>query len=303
MPPRKRHHAAWNPSEGTARPSSSPLPPLPPHEGSRPRTTSQSSSHHLHSVNGDGLGITSSSSSPAAAAAGGRTGLSSNNNSNNGAIKNGTAHLYSVTEHSTSVSYTVTSASGPKSPPPTTTSTMSTTTPKLKRVSSSSPSLIKSTSAPYSVPSFTTPSPKLTSSTLPHSTTATSVAQAKTNRRTSTATTTATPTPEQETPPPTSSSSSTLNGTSTSTSKPPTSSTQITATEEIEEELTKKRFKNTLAARRSRAKKVMILEQERLRATELESANKALQIRVAVLEAEQKQWAVVKEAQALRIVR
>ncbi|KAF9099731.1 hypothetical protein BGX29_006966 [Mortierella sp. GBA35] len=67
--------------------------------------------------------------------------------------------------------------------------------------------------------------------------------------------------------------------------------------------LTKKRFKNTLAARRSRAKKVMILEQERLRATELESVNKSLLIRVAVLEAEQTQWLMLKEAQALRIAR
>ncbi|KAF9145678.1 hypothetical protein BGX30_007516 [Mortierella sp. GBA39] len=145
-----------------------------------------------------------------------------------------------MTEHSTSVSYTITSTSGAKLPPPSTE-----------------------------------------------------------RRRKSTTTTSATPTPEQETPPPTTSTISILNGVSTTN----TTGTPHMPTEEVEEELTKKRFKNTLAARRSRAKKVMILEQERLRATELESANKALQIRVAVLEAEQRQWQVVKEAQALRIVR
>ncbi|KAF9920609.1 hypothetical protein FBU30_009548 [Linnemannia zychae] len=95
--------------------------------------------------------------------------------------------------------------------------------------------------------------------------------------------------------------SSTSSSTTAPTPTPRT--TPLTPAEELEEELSKKRFKNTLAARRSRAKKVMILEQERLRVTELESVNKALQIRVAVLEAEQKQWLIVKETMGLRIAR
>ncbi|KAF9184457.1 hypothetical protein BGZ50_003662 [Haplosporangium sp. Z 11] len=69
------------------------------------------------------------------------------------------------------------------------------------------------------------------------------------------------------------------------------------------EELLKKRFKNTLAARRSRAKKVMILEQERTRAKELEQVNWTLQQRVAVLESEKEILRATNDSQRVRIAR
>ncbi|KAF9901831.1 hypothetical protein EC991_005626 [Linnemannia zychae] len=190
--------------------------------------------------------------------------------------------------------------SGPKLPAPTPGASVSSSSmPTGKRASLAGSS--KTTHAPLGgaatpIASTATPSPKASSTptNMTHPMDHYLNHNNSNHRRTSTTTTTATPTPEQETPPPSSSSAS-HNGT--------TKIHTLTPAEEVEEELTKKRFKNTLAARRSRAKKVMILEQERLRATELETANKALQIRVAVLEAEQKQWAVIKEAQALRIAR
>ncbi|KAG0248779.1 hypothetical protein BG011_009922 [Mortierella polycephala] len=70
-----------------------------------------------------------------------------------------------------------------------------------------------------------------------------------------------------------------------------------------DEELLKKRFKNTLAARRSRAKKVMILEQERTRAKELEQVNWTLQQRVAVLESEKEILRASNDSQRVRIAR
>ncbi|KAF9950719.1 hypothetical protein BGZ70_001256 [Mortierella alpina] len=72
---------------------------------------------------------------------------------------------------------------------------------------------------------------------------------------------------------------------------------------EGDNELSLKRFKNTLAARRSRAKKVMILEAERTRAKDLEHANWELQKRVLVLETEQAHLKTANESQRLHIVR
>ncbi|KAF9290311.1 hypothetical protein BGZ68_007404 [Mortierella alpina] len=70
---------------------------------------------------------------------------------------------------------------------------------------------------------------------------------------------------------------------------------------EGDDELSIKRFKNTLAARRSRAKKVMILEAERTRAKDLEHANWELQKRVLVLETEQVHLKAANETQRLHI--
>ncbi|KAF9947529.1 hypothetical protein BGZ72_010491 [Mortierella alpina] len=70
---------------------------------------------------------------------------------------------------------------------------------------------------------------------------------------------------------------------------------------EGDDELSIKRFKNTLAARRSRAKKVMILEAERTRAKDLEHANWELQKRVLVLETEQAHLKAANETQRLHI--
>ncbi|KAF9559334.1 hypothetical protein EC968_006643 [Mortierella alpina] len=72
---------------------------------------------------------------------------------------------------------------------------------------------------------------------------------------------------------------------------------------EGDDELSIKRFKNTLAARRSRAKKVMILEAERTRAKDLEHANWELQKRVLVLETEQAHLKAANETQRLHIAR
>ncbi|KAG0195996.1 hypothetical protein BGX28_000260 [Mortierella sp. GBA30] len=79
-----------------------------------------------------------------------------------------------------------------------------------------------------------------------------------------------------------------------------------TGSEPLEEpeggdELSIKRYKNTLAARRSRAKKVMILEAERARAKDLEHANWELQKRVVILETEQEQLKGTNESQRLHI--
>ncbi|KAF9988297.1 hypothetical protein BGZ75_009701 [Mortierella antarctica] len=83
---------------------------------------------------------------------------------------------------------------------------------------------------------------------------------------------------------------------STTTSEPPEEP-------EGDDELSIKRFKNTLAARRSRAKKVMILEAERTRAKDLEYANWELQKRVLVLETEQAHLKAANETKRLHIDR
>ncbi|GJJ75143.1 hypothetical protein EMPS_07501 [Entomortierella parvispora] len=86
-----------------------------------------------------------------------------------------------------------------------------------------------------------------------------------------------------------------------SSSTPKKSKKRVLTPEEREEEIVAKRAKNTDAARRSRLKKLIRLEGLEAKVSDLESANSALNMKIAILETEKTGYLTKEAEQAARI--